>query len=100
MDGKTSKTFTREYISNMTGVRIEKNKRNGRKQKQHIKIMNAVREVIYPEGEWRNKNGRPDKKQLIKNYIEENPETKISKIAKTLGISRTTVYKYYDEIKK
>ena len=103
MDGKTSKTFTREYISNMTGVRIEKNKRNGRKQADHLLRMRTVQKLDYPNGEWRNKEGKPKgsgtKKQLIKDYVVKHPETKISDIAKELGISRTTVYKYYDEIK-
>ena len=94
LDGKTSKTFTREYISNMTGVRIEKNKRNGRKQADHLLRMRTVQQLDYPDGEWRNKDGRPDKKNLIKDYILEHPEKKISEIAKALGISRTTVYKY------
>lgn len=35
--------FTINDISKLTDIRIEKNKRNGRKQKEHIKLMNYKR---------------------------------------------------------
>lgn len=48
-----------------------------------------------PEGRPR---GSGTKEKLIKEYIKNNPDANITEIAKTLGISRTTVYKYYDNI--
>lgn len=42
--------------------------------------------------------GSGTKEELIKEYIKNNPNANITEIAKTLGISRTTVYKYYDKI--
>lgn len=60
--------------------------------------MNAIRDVIYPDGEWRNKEGRPKgsgtKEDLVKEYLAEKPNSTPTEIAKNLGISRTTVYKY------
>jgi DNA-binding MarR family transcriptional regulator len=60
--------------------------------------MNAIRDVVYPNGEWRNKEGRPKgsgtKEYLIKEYLLENPASTPTEIARNLGISRTTVYKY------
>lgn len=38
--------------------------------------------------------GRPSKESLVKEYLEENPDYSPTEIAKNLGISRTTVYKY------
>lgn len=90
--------FTISDIEKLTDVRIERNKRNYRPQEQHIKIMSAVREVTHPEGIWRNMEGRPKgsgtKEQLVREYITDHPMESPTKIAKTLGISRTTVYKY------
>lgn len=86
--------FTIADIEKLTDVRIDRNKRNGRKQEQHIKIMNAVREVTHPEGSWRNKEGRPSKEQLVKDYIENHPQANPTEVARALKISRPTVYKY------
>lgn len=87
--------FTIEDIEKLTDIRIERNKRNYRKQEEHIKIMNFVRDNIsYPNGDWRNKEGRPLKENLVKEYIRENPEDNPTEIARNLNISRTTVYKY------
>ncbi|WES09775.1 HTH domain-containing protein [Bacillus paranthracis] len=87
--------FTIDDIVKLTDITIEKNKRNYRKQKEHIKIMNFVRDNIsYPEGNWRNQEGRPSKESLVKEYLEENPDHSPTEIARNLEISRTTVYKY------
>ncbi len=87
--------FTINDIVKLTDIHIEKNKRNYRKQNQHLKIMNFVRDnVTHPEGNWREGNGRPSKKDLVKNHIKENPNDNPTEISKKLGISRTTVYKY------
>lgn len=90
--------FTIADIEKLTDVRIDRNKRNYRKQEQHIKIMNAVREVTHPNGAWRNTEGRPKgsgtKEDLVKGYLVEHPDSTPTEIARNLGISRTTVYKY------
>ncbi|WP_311877616.1 hypothetical protein [Vagococcus carniphilus] len=87
--------FTIDDIVKLTDIPIEKNKRNYRKQKEHIKIMNFVRDNIsYPDGGWRNKKGRPSKEELVKEYIKENPNDNPTEIARALNISRPTVYKY------
>lgn len=90
--------FTIEDIEKLTDIRIERNKRNYRKQKQHISVMNAIRDVIYQNGEWRNKKGRPKnsgtKENIVKDYIKKYPDANPTEISKALKISRSTVYKY------
>ena len=85
-------------IEYRTGFKIERNKRNGRSQEQHVKIMTAIRDVVYPDGEWRNKNGRPKgsgtKKELIIAYKKEHPKATQRDIAKALNVSPTTVNKW------
>ena len=47
---------------------------------------------------WTDNNGRPKgsgtKEKLVKEYIRKNPNDNPTEIARNLGISRTTVYKY------
>ena len=46
---------------------------------------------------WTDGNGRPDKSEIIIKYIADHPDASVSEIAKALGVSRTTVYKYKDK---
>jgi len=84
--------FKIEDIEHLTDIRIERNKRNGRKQNVHLKIARMTRDILHEN--WREGNGRPSKEQLVKDYIKDNLTAKPMQIAKALNISRTTVYKY------
>lgn len=87
-------TYPINSISALSDIHIQKNKRNYRKQTEHIEVMNAIRDIFYKDKEWINKNGAPTKKYLVKNYIKNNPTENPTQIARALNISRTTVYKY------
>lgn len=92
-------TFPRDDIARLSGLNMPVNKRNGRKREQHMKIITAVRDVLYPDGEWRNRNGRPDKRGLVADFMRSHPEiTRKTEIARALHIDRGTVGKYYDSI--
>ena len=91
-------------ISKRSGIQIERNKRNGRTQSEHLKRARKVQEADYPDGEWRNINGRPqgsknkqyEKKELVVQYRAEHPDANVTEVARALGISRPTVYKWWD----
>ena len=89
--------FTIDDIEKLTDIRIERNKRNYRKQETHLKIARGTKETLKELGEM-NPEGRPvgsgTKEELVKEYIEKNPEDNPTEISKALNISRTTVYKY------
>lgn len=93
--------FPIDVIVEKTGIQIQKNKRNYRKQDLHLKGARAIQEINDPNQNWRNLEGRPKgsgtKEKLVKNYIEENPKANPTKIARDLEISRSTVYKYMKE---
>ena len=93
------RTLPRKTISQLSGLEIPAAKRNGRTQAQHMKIMSAVRDIDYPNGEWRNVFGRPNKMNLVINYKLDNPKASIRDIAKALSISPTTVNKWLKELK-
>lgn len=87
-------TFPIKTISELTGVHIQRNKRNYRKQEMHLKGARALQEIYNPN--WRDGNGRPDKKKMVRDYIKDNPTAKVTEIAKALNVSRPTVYKYIE----
>lgn len=87
-------TFPRAVIEKLTAIEIPSNKRNYRKQDVHMKAMRAVRDVIYPDGEWRYKGGAPTKKDLVFGYLDKHPHATAREIAKALGINKDTSCKW------
>ncbi len=95
--------FPRRDLEKITAVEMPPNKRNGRKQAQHLKIARFARDLNYdtPDG-WRAGNGRPKgspnkehpKRDAIRAYAAEHPDASHAAIAKALGVSRTTVIKW------
>ena len=88
------KKFPIKDLERISGIAIPKNKRNYRKQPQHMAVMRAIQGVTDPEGNWRNKDGAPKKCDLIRAYAREHPDANHSDIAKALGVSRPTVIKW------
>lgn len=92
-------TFPRADIAKYSGIPIPPNKRNWRKQADHIQYMNNQREFKVSRGECTN-GGRPDKYGVIREYMLSHPDVrKKTEIALALKIDRHTVGKYYDEIR-
>lgn len=92
-------TFPRKNIEELTDIAMPANKRNGRKQEEHLARIRLMRDFDYPDGSWRG-NGRKPKRIEVIEYIAQSEETKPAKIANALGVSRPTVYKYLEEIKQ
>ena len=89
-------TFPIKDIITISSIPIEKNKRNGRKRSDHVRLMNFVRDEINGNSNWRDGNGRPSKKEQVKQWRLDNPEgTKAECIRKT-GLSKPTVYKWWN----
>lgn len=93
-------TYSIRAIEARTKIKIERNKRNGRSQKDHLKRARAVQTVDYPDGEWRKGNGRPNgsgtAQEKVAAYRAEHPEASVTEVARALNISRTTAYKWWD----
>ena len=54
----------------------------------------ALQEIDYPNGEWRNKKGARSLELYVTGYLKATPHLSVTEVAKRLGVSRTTVYKY------
>lgn len=99
--------YSKEYynfrifdIEKLTDIHIERNKRNGRKQEQHLQRARAVQVIDYPNGEWRNRNGRPSAEAAIRAFLLEHPTASKAEVIRGTGKDKKTVYKYYEAIKK
>ena len=88
-----------DYIAKRTGIPLTPNKRNGRKQVVHLQRARALRDIDYPDNSWINKEGRPSKKDQVKEYLEQHPTATKSEIKEATGLTYPTIRKYYDEIK-
>ncbi|ELP5179426.1 hypothetical protein ACV3P9_15185 [Clostridium perfringens] len=91
-------TYPINSISYLTDIHIEKNKRNYRKQKDHIILMNTMKSLKKQLGE-EMKEGRPEgsgtKEQIVKEYREKNPTARKSDCIRDTGLSKMTVYKWW-----
>lgn len=89
--------FTINDIEKLSGVRIDRNKRNGRKQYVHLMGARAVQEINDKVNgtNWRDGNGRKPKCEIVYEYRKNNPEASVSEVARALRISRPTVYRWW-----
>lgn len=94
-------TYPINSISYLTDIHIEKNKRNGLNQRDHLEIARAIQQIKdrQQNKNWRQGNGRPKdsgtKKELIREYRKNNPLATKSNCIKETGISKMTVYKWW-----
>ena len=96
-------TFPRADIAKYSGIPIPPNKRNWKKQRQHLEVARAIRDIKAKQqgkDNWWQGNGRPSKEQLIREYMFAHPDVrKKTEIATALQIDRHTVGKFYDTIR-
>lgn len=93
-------TYPIDTIVLKTDIKIEKNKRNYRKQKQHLKIARFVRDLNYEEENgWINKNGRPKgsgtAQAKVIQWQREHPNGKKADCIRDTRLSKKTVYKWW-----
>lgn len=98
----TYSNTTAEVLEEWLGYSFKRigNKRNGRTQADHIKLMNFVRDELNGNKDWRNKEGRPlgsgTKEQIIKEYRAAHPEARKADCIRDTGLAKHTVYKWWD----
>lgn len=85
----------RESLENWQGWEYKPIKRNGRTQELHLERARAVQNIDYPNGEWRNIEGRPKKQELVIEWRKNNPNGKPKECIKETGLNKNTVYKWW-----
>lgn len=92
-------TFPRDVIAFRTGIRIDPNKRNGRKQKTHLKIARATLEIMNKDL-GKSVQGRPKgsgtKREQVRAWRAANPSGRKIDCERETGISRPTVLKWWN----
>lgn len=86
--------FSINKIEYLTGIRIERNKRNGRTRAEHIKIMNFIRdEVKGMKDTW---HGRKPKQEIVAAWRAAHPDGRKIDCERETGLSRHTVLKWWN----
>lgn len=88
-------TYPRRSVEYKSGIRIDANRRNGRKQAEHVKLMRAVQSVDYPDGSWRDRNGRKSKGEIVQEWKRLHPDGRKADCIRETGLSKPTVYKWW-----
>lgn len=104
---KASKYYAPTYsrysinaIEARTGIRIERRKKAKMRlsQKDHIRIrVSPMRDALYPDGSWRNKNGAPTKSKQVEEWQRLHPGGRKTDCIRETGLSKPTVYKWWQE---
>lgn len=84
-------------IEKLTGLRISRNKRNGRPQALHLAGARAIQALNdqYKGTNWREGNGRKPKKQIVEDWQDLHPAGRKADCIKETGLSKPTVYKWW-----
>lgn len=89
-------TFPRDDIAKLSGLSMPVNKRNWRKQKEHLGRARAVQGFDDPGGEWRNKKGRPKAQKKVCEWRQQHPEGRKADCHRETGLDPKTIRKWWD----
>lgn len=90
-------TFPLKDIVKLSAIEIKKNKRNWRKQSDHIKLMNFIRDELNHNVNWRMGNGRPSKQQIVTEWQKQHPTGRKADCIRDTGLSKPTVLKWWTD---
>ena len=85
-----------EYIEQKTGIRLERNKRNGRKKEEHLKIARFTRDLTHEN--WRAGNGRKRKKEAVREWRSAHPNGTKAECREDTGMSWDTIRKWWNDV--
>lgn len=93
--------FKIEDVEKLTNVRIERNKRNGRKRATHLRIARSTLTIMNEEA-GKALQGRPDKAEIVADWCRKKPNGTKADCIRETGLSKKTVYKwwFYDVIQE
>ena len=105
-------TFPKDTISKLTNILMPYGiKRNGRPQEEHLEEARLLRDFRFAKKgkRWDENNGRKkgsvatvetsSKARIIMDYLKEHPEATKAEIIRATGLTKPTVYKWYNLIK-
>ena len=84
----------RERLEDWQGWEYKPIKRRGRKRKDHVVVMNKMKEVKKLLGEDINE-GRPTAEQTVREWHKAHPDGKKADCIRDTGLSKPTVYRWW-----
>ena len=94
-------TYSRAEVERVSGISVPPNKRNGRKQKDHIKVMNTMKALKKQLGE-EVREGRPKgsgtAEHTVREWQERHQTGRKADCIRDTGLAKHTVYKWWKDI--
>ena len=92
------KNFPRADLEKLTAIAMPKNKRNYQKQSDHLEEARAIRDIRMKRENkvWYNENGAPTKEDQVYLWRSQNPKGTKADCIRDTGISKMTVYKWWE----
>lgn len=90
-------TYPIHAIEARTGIQLPRNKRNGRKQDQHLQLARGIRQIKGNMGEIVSGGGRPLKKEAVREWRSAHPNGTKAECIRDTGLSKPTVYRWWDD---
>lgn len=99
-NGDRYKMTTRNRLEELLGWKWpgSRHRINGRTQVEHLKRARAMQTVDYPNGEWRNRAGAPTAQKKVLDWRVAHPDGKKADCVRDTGLSKPTVYKWWDSV--
>ena len=89
-------TFPRDDIARLSGMPMPVNKRNWRKQREHLGRARAVQAFDDPDGRWRNREGRPKAQVCVFEWRRQHPKGRKADCRLDTGLDPKTIRKWWD----
>ena len=89
-------TFPRDDVAKISGLSMPVNKRNWRKQWEHLQFARGVREVKGKLGETVSGGGRPAAQDLVYEWRRQHPEGRKADCHRDTGLDPKTIRKWWD----
>lgn len=86
-------TFPRDDIAKLSGMTMPVNKRNWRKQEEHLRRARAVQNIDYPNHEWA---GRPTAEKTVCFWRQQHPDGRKVDCHRDTGLDPKTIRKWWD----
>lgn len=90
-------TYSRAEVERVSGISVPSNKRNGRKQEQHLILARGIRQLKGQLGDNVSGGGRPTAEGTVREWQENNPGGRKSDCIRETGLAKHTVYKWWVE---
>lgn len=92
-------TFPLRDIEKLSAIDIPRNKRNGQKQEWHLEDMRTKKANMKRRGQPFKNNkpeGRPSKRSIVLEWRQQYPDGRKAECQRETGLSKPTVYKWWD----